>query len=77
MVDAVQSQNTFNSIKYTTAYGENCVATKNNDVVTIKGDKFGTREMSLNDFNECFVKDQQKVQLERTPQTDEVCFSRQ
>ena len=65
----------FNAIKYTTSYGENCIATKNNGVVTIQGDKNGVRQMSEKEFMECFVKDQAKATLERSPKQDTVSFS--
>lgn len=65
----------FTAINYVTSYGEHCTATKNNGIVTIQGDKHGVRQMPINEFMECFTKDQAKVQLERTPVTDEVQFS--
>lgn len=65
----------FDAIKYTTSYGENCIATKKDGIVTIQGDKNGVREMPLDDFMRVFVKDQQKVNLERSPEKDTVCFS--
>lgn len=64
----------FTTIKYTTSSSENCVATKNNGVVTIKGDKNGVRQMKFDEFMPNFIKDQQKVALERTPDRDTVAF---
>ena len=64
----------FSTIQYQTSYGEKCVATKQDGVVTINGDKNGVRQMSLPDFMQSFIKDQSKVSLERTPQKDSVTF---
>lgn len=72
---AVGELKPFDAIKYTTSYGENCVATKKDGVVTIQGDKNGVRQMPLDEFMQVFIKDQQKVNLERTPQKDTVSFS--
>ncbi len=65
----------FQVIKYTTSYGENCTATKKDGIVTIQGDKNGVRQMPVDEFMTAFLKDQQKVQLERTPKKDTVSFS--
>ena len=72
---AVGELKPFDAIRYTTSYGENCVATKKDRVVTIQGDKNGVRKMPLDEFMQAFIKDQQKVNLERTPQQDTVSFS--
>jgi hypothetical protein len=72
MVEGITS---FDAIKYQTRYGENCTATKKDGVVTIQGDKFGERQMPLNEFMKVFLKEQPKVQLERTPQQDSVNFT--
>jgi len=65
----------FQVIKFQTSYGENCTATKRNGVVTISGDRHGVRQMELNEFMQEFIKDQQKISLERSPQGDTVSFS--
>ena len=65
----------FQAIKYTTSSGENCVATKNNGIVTIEGDKNGVRQMKQDEFMKQFVEDQSKKTLERTPAKDTVSFS--
>lgn len=64
----------FSAIQYQTSSGEKCVATKQDGIVTINGDKNGVRQMSLPDFMQSFVKDQDKVSLERTPEKDSVTF---
>lgn len=66
----------FNAIKYTTAYGENCIATKKNGIVIIQGNKHGVRQMNVDEFMKCFIKDQSKVQLQRSPEKDTVEFSK-
>jgi hypothetical protein len=71
----VEGLKNFNVINYQTRYGENCTATKKDGVVTIQGDKNGVRQMPLNDFMEVFLKEQPKIQLERTPQQDTVNFT--
>lgn len=40
----------FTEIKYETKDGEKCTATKDNGVVTIKGDKNGVRQMPVEEF---------------------------
>lgn len=68
----------FNAIKYTTNYGENCIATKKDGIVTIQGDKNGVRQMPYDEFMKVFIKDQSaKTQnpLERSPQKDSVSFN--
>ena len=64
----------FDVIKFTTSRGENCEASKKDGVVTIVGDQNGVRQMPLEEFMPAFIEDQQKVQLERTPEKDEVSF---
>jgi len=69
----------FDSIKFVTNYGEKCIATKNNGVVTIKGDKNGVRQMPLDEFMKAFIRDQKKqgmVSMERSPEKDVVEFGR-
>ncbi len=69
----------FTTIRYVTKDGENCIATKNNGVVTIQGDKNGIRQMPLDDFMQKEllqnVKPLGAQTLERTPQEDTVSFS--
>ncbi|MBQ8460602.1 hypothetical protein IJ541_10965 [bacterium] len=67
----------FNTIRYVTNYGEHCIATKNNGTVTIQGDCNGIREMPEAEFMDAFVKDQTKVKLERSPNTDRVDLTTQ
>lgn len=77
MVDAVQQGKLapFTTIKYVTKDGENCTATKNNGVVTVVGDKTGTRQLPLDKFMAEFVETLPKVNLENTPKADTVAFS--
>ena len=77
MVDAVQQGKLapFTTVKYVTKDGENCTATKNNGVVTVVGDKTGTRQLPLDKFMEEFVATLPKVNLENTPKADTVAFS--
>lgn len=65
----------FNAIQFTTSSGENCVATKNNGIVTIQGDKNGIRQMSYDEFMKTFIADQSKKTLERSPKADEFVAS--
>ncbi|MBR1424013.1 hypothetical protein IJ579_00445 [bacterium] len=69
----------FKTLRYVTKDGESCIATKNNGVVTIQGDKNGIRQMPLNDFmqNELLqnVEPLGAQALERTPQQDTVSFA--
>ena len=69
----------FTTLKYTTKDGENCVATKNNGVVTIQGDKNGVRQMPLNEFLQKELMQNVKPlgaqTLERSPSADTVAFS--
>jgi len=70
-MDGIQN---FNAFTYQTADGENVVATKNNGVVTLSGDKNGVRQMPLEDFKKEFVTS--VPQLERTPSADSVELSK-
>lgn len=63
----------FTTITYTTADGEKITATKNNGIVTLVGDKSGTRQMELEEFKNEFLAT--LPQLERTPSSDAVSFS--
>ncbi len=60
----------FSAIKFVTSYGEHCTATKKNGIVTIQGDKNGIRQMPLDEFMKVFLKDQAKVNLQRSPEQD-------
>lgn len=77
MVEAVQAQQPqlapFTTLKYTTKDGENITATKNNGIVTLVGDKNGTRQMPMEDFKKELATTLPK--LERTPETDSVELS--
>ncbi len=63
----------FTTVKYTSPSGEEMTATKNNGVVTVVGEKSGTRQMPVEDFikNELPQIDG-KVQLEKVPNSDVV-----
>ena len=65
----------FQRIQFKTSSGEVCTATRNGNVVTIQGNKNGVRQMEMDEFMREFIKDQQKVNLERSPQADTVSFS--
>jgi len=76
MAEAIQGNLPhFNVVQYTTKDGEHCSATKNNGVVTIVGDKNGTRQLPLNEFMQQLAKDLPKTDLEKTPEKDTVAFS--
>lgn len=62
----------FTTFTYKTTDGETITATKNDGVVTLVGDKNGTRQMPLEDFKKEFLMTAPK--LERTPQTDSIDF---
>ena len=65
----------FQRIQFKTSSGEVCTATRNGNIVTIQGNKNGVRQMEMGEFMQEFIKDQQKVNLERSPQADTVSFS--
>ncbi|MGN1154194.1 MAG: hypothetical protein ACI4S3_09200 [Candidatus Gastranaerophilaceae bacterium] len=50
----------FTQICFRTNTGENCVATKNGGVVTVQGDQYGIRNMSMEEFLPMFVQTTQK-----------------
>jgi hypothetical protein len=72
MVDSIPK---FDAIKFQAQQGENCIATKKEGVVTIKGDKNGVRQMPFDDFMKEFVKNQSKQKMERSPEKDSVNFT--
>ena len=63
----------FSVVKYKTTDGENIVATKNNGVVTLVGDKKGVRQMPLDKFMKEFIATLPK--MERSPNADIATFS--
>ncbi|MBD5402611.1 hypothetical protein HDR58_07425 [bacterium] len=63
----------FTTISYTTKDGEKITATKNDGIVTIVGDKNGTRQMPLEEFKTDFLEN--AVKLEKTPEADTVELS--
>ncbi len=61
----------FSTVLYVTKNGEQCVATKNDGVVTIQGDKNGVRQMPIKEFIEKeMVNIVDAKGLERTPDQD-------
>ena len=60
----------FTELRFQTSTGENCVAIKNGNTVTIKGDQKGLRQLEMEEFKKFLIEDQTKKQLERTPQDD-------
>jgi hypothetical protein len=75
MVDSVSSLKHFTTVQYTTKDGEHISATKNNGIVTLVGDKNGTRQMPLDDFMKNELVNNVKP-LERTPEKDTVEISK-
>jgi len=72
MVDAVAKPQPFTTIKYTTKDGETISATKNDGIVTLVGDKNGTRQMPLEEFKKELLATLPTNALEKTPQKDTV-----
>lgn len=56
MVDSVSAVKPFTTVNYTTKDGEHISATKNNGIVTLVGDKNGTRQMPVDEFMKEFIK---------------------
>lgn len=73
MVESVPALKPFTTVNYTTKDGEHISATKNNGIVTLVGDKNGTRQMPLEDFMKEFAEN--IPTLERTPEKDTVELS--
>ena len=71
----VEKLGSFTQVKFVTSDGEKCVATKNNGMVTIHGDKKGVRQLPINVFMQELIADQQKISLEKSPKQDTVSFS--
>lgn len=76
MPDAVGKPQPFTTIKYTTKDGEQITATKNNGIVTLVGDKNGTRQMPLEDFKKELLSNLPADALEKSPQKDIVEISK-
>lgn len=69
----------FTTVKYVTKDGEKCIATKNDGVVTIQGDKNGVRQMPMEEFVQKELMQNVKTlgaqAFERNPEKDAVSFS--
>ena len=76
MVDQVSAVKPFTTVVYTTKDGEHVSATKENGVVTLVGDKNGTRQMSLDDFKQELINNCAEIKLEKTPEKDTVEISK-
>ena len=63
----------FTAFTYRTVDGETITATKNNGIVTLRGDKNGVRQLPLEEFKKEFLASLPR--LERTPDRDTVEFS--
>lgn len=74
MVEAVGSLPTFTEVRFVTKDGEHISATKNNDIVTVVGDKNGMRQLPLSAFMQYMTENAQNLNLERQPNNDEVAF---
>ena len=73
---SVQAKPTFTTIQFVTKDGEKCTATKNNGIVTVRGDKNGVRQLPVDQFMKELIETLPKnVNLERTPNKDKVQFS--
>lgn len=67
----------FTTVKYTTKDGENITATKKDGIVTLVGDKNGTRELPLDDFiKKELPENLENVKLENSPNSDSVEISK-
>lgn len=67
----------FTTVKYTTKDGENITATKKDGIVTLVGDKNGTRQLPLDDFiKKELPENLENVKLENTPEKDSVEISK-
>lgn len=74
-VEAAGGLKPFQTIMYTTKDGEHCTATKKDGIVTVVGDKNGTRQLELETFmkNE-LINNVQNINLENSPEKDSVSF---
>lgn len=70
MVDQVSAPQHFTTVMYTTKDGEHISATKNNGIVTLVGDKNGTRRMELEEFKNELINNCAEIKLEKTPEKD-------
>ncbi|MCM1338434.1 MAG: hypothetical protein NC191_02045 [Muribaculaceae bacterium] len=70
MVEATQSLKPFTTVTYTTKDGEHISATKENGIVTLVGDKNGTRQMPIDDFMKEMIAN--LPVLEKSPAADTV-----
>jgi len=76
MVDSIAAPQHFTTVNYVTKDGEHVSATKNNGVVTLVGDKKGTRQMPIDEFKQELIQNSAKIQLEKTPEKDTVEISK-
>lgn len=77
MADPVSVQPKFTTIIYETKDGEKVSATKKDGIVTLVGDKNGTRQMDLDKFiKEELVNNVKNINLEKTPEKDSVEISK-
>ncbi len=77
MAEIAAIQPKFTTIAYQTKDGENVTATKKDGVVTLVGDKNGTRKMELDKFvKEELVNNVKNIKLENAPEKDTVEISK-
>lgn len=77
MAEVAAIQPKFTTIAYQTKDGENVTATKKDGVVTLVGDKNGTRKMELDKFvKEELVNNVKNIKLENAPEKDTVEISK-
>ena len=77
MAEIAAIQPKFTTIAYQTKDGENVTATKKDGVVTLVGDKNGTRKMELDKFvKEELVNNVKNIKLENAPEKDTVDISK-
>lgn len=63
----------FTTVKYTTKDDENITATKKDGIVTLVGDKNGTRELPLDDFiKKELPNNLANIKLENTPKEENI-----
>lgn len=71
MSDFTVSLPTFTEVRFTTKDGENIRATKQNDMVTIVGDKNGMRQLPLSEFKKYMIENAGNFNLASQPVKDE------
>lgn len=77
MAEVAAIQPKFTTIAYQTKDGENISATKKDGVVTLVGDKNGTRQMELDKFvKEELTNNVKNIKLENAPEKDTVEISK-